>query len=150
MVVAYLTFSFKIIPMFLILITFEITLILTRLLTHLLRYSDVSGIQIGTLHIHHLVPGIFLLLISGVLGIGFPKSARTNKIAAVLFGIGAALTLDEFALWLNLKDVYWEKQGRESIDAVVVFSVLLVLIVLITLARRTTKWRRVLHPFDSE
>lgn len=38
---------------------------------------------------------------------------------AVLFGIGAALTIDEFALWLYLKDVYWTKQGRDSIDAIV-------------------------------
>ena len=42
----------------------------------------------------------------------------------MLFGIGAALTLDEFALWLNLKDVYWEKEGRRSIDAVIFAAVL--------------------------
>jgi hypothetical protein len=41
------------------------------------------------------------------------------EVAAVGFGIGAGLTLDEFALWLNLKDVYWSKQGRSSIDAVI-------------------------------
>ena len=42
-----------------------------------------------------------------------------------LYGAGAALTLDEFALWLNLQDVYWERQGRESIDAVLLFGALL-------------------------
>lgn len=42
-----------------------------------------------------------------------------------LYGVGAALTLDEFALWLNLQDVYWERQGRESIDAVLLFGALL-------------------------
>ena len=48
----------------------------------------------------------------------------------MLFGIGAALTLDEFALWLNLKDVYWEKEGRRSIDAVIVASVLAAMVIL--------------------
>ncbi len=44
---------------------------------------------------------------------------------SVLYGVGAALTLDEFALWLNLEDVYWERQGRESIDAVILFGAFL-------------------------
>jgi hypothetical protein len=38
----------------------------------------------------------------------------------VLFGVGTGLALDEFALWLDLKDVYWSDQGRKSIDAVIV------------------------------
>lgn len=42
-----------------------------------------------------------------------------------LYGVGAALTLDEFALWLNLEDVYWQRQGRASIDAVLLFGALL-------------------------
>ena len=42
---------------------------------------------------------------------------------AIIFGIGAALTLDEFALWLHLDDVYWSEQGRQSIDAVIVFAI---------------------------
>ena len=49
---------------------------------------------------------------------------------SIAYGVGAALTLDEFALWLNLEDVYWSKQGRESIDAVVLFGSLLSLSVL--------------------
>jgi hypothetical protein len=44
---------------------------------------------------------------------------------ALLYGVGAALTLDEFALWLNLRDVYWEREGRESIRAVFLFGSLL-------------------------
>ncbi|HYL08660.1 MAG TPA: hypothetical protein VEU76_08915, partial [Candidatus Udaeobacter sp.] len=47
------------------------------------------------------------------------------SVTAVAFGVGAALTLDEFALWLNLKDVYWENAGRASVDAVVIFGALL-------------------------
>jgi hypothetical protein len=40
----------------------------------------------------------------------------------MIYGVGAALTLDEFALWLNLQDVYWERQGRESFEALAVFA----------------------------
>src|SRR5438270_781936 len=138
--------------MFTSLISFEATFIITRIVTHLLKLSDSSGggLVIAGLHIHHLVFGITLLLISGLLGVGFPTMRKVNKTAAVLFGIGAALTLDEFALWLNLQDVYWARQGRESIDAVVVFSALLGTIALVNLSRRTSKWRRILHPFDKD
>jgi len=50
---------------------------------------------------------------------------RSSRITSWAYGTGAALTLDEFALWLNLQDDYWTKQGRESIDAVVLFGALL-------------------------
>jgi hypothetical protein len=81
----------------------------------------------GGLHIHHLVWGILLLLVVGYVwllevGVG---SSWIASLTAVLFGIGAALTLDEFALFLNLRDVYWERQGRESIDAVLIFAAFL-------------------------
>ena len=52
------------------------------------------------------------------------RFAQTGRIMALLYGVGAALTLDEFALWLNLKDVYWDHEGRRSIDAVVLFGAL--------------------------
>jgi hypothetical protein len=82
-------------------------------------------------HVHHLVPGILLLL-----GVGYgwlcefgngsdSSSLLASKLMAVLYGVGAALTLDEFALWLNLKDVYFVREGRSSIDAIVLFGSLL-------------------------
>jgi len=74
-----------------------------------------------------MVPGIILLLISGYIGISFWSHNRLRLLVAVLFGIGAALTLDEFALWLFLKDVYWAKQGRDSVDAVIIGILLLTL-----------------------
>jgi hypothetical protein len=79
---------------------------------------------VGGTHIHHLVWGILLLLISGWVGVTVAPESPWHEILAVLFGIGAGLTLDEFALWLNLRDVYWEKEGRRSIDAVVVAACL--------------------------
>jgi hypothetical protein len=54
-----------------------------------------------------------------------PTSLFISRLMAILYGVGAALTLDEFALWLNLANVYWSPQGRESIDAVVLFGGLL-------------------------
>src|ERR1700678_3695442 len=82
-------------------------------------------------HIHHLVPGILILLAVGYgwlceFGNGSDVSSLfVGRLMAVLYGVGAALTLDEFALWLNLKDVYFVREGRSSIDAVVLFGSLL-------------------------
>jgi hypothetical protein len=82
-------------------------------------------------HIHHLVFGILILLLVGYgwlcdVGTGEDDSSiLLSRIMSILYGVGAALTLDEFALWLNLKDVYWAPQGRTSIDAVVLFGALL-------------------------
>lgn len=78
----------------------------------------------GGLHIHHMVWGISALLVFGYLGVAMNPESPWLEVAAVGFGVGAGLTLDEFALWLNLKDVYWEKQGRESYDAVIVAAAL--------------------------
>src|SRR3954452_7737512 len=71
----------------------------------------------GGLHIHHLVWGIFLMMISGFLGFALNPDDPWSDILAILFGVGMGLTLDEFALWLRLEDVYWADQGRESVDA---------------------------------
>ena len=73
----------------------------------------------GGLHVHHLVFGIVLLLLTGFLGFAFPTESPSTEILAGLFGVGAGLTLDEFALWLRLQDVYWTEQGRGSIDAAI-------------------------------
>jgi len=72
------------------------------------------------LHIHHLVWGICLILVTGFLGFALQPPSPWMDILAVLFGVGAGLTLDEFALWLHLQDVYWTNEGRSSVDAVVI------------------------------
>jgi hypothetical protein len=82
-------------------------------------------------HIHHLVFGILILLAVGYawlaeIGVGTGSSSLLlSRLLLILYGVGAALTLDEFALWLNLRDVYWSREGRASIDAVVLFGALL-------------------------
>ena len=116
-----------------ILVTYVVTFLAVRFITHAIRdgryrkiFRNVSGP--GGTHLHHLVPGIILLLVTGFLGIGI-DDRPWRLVVAVLFGIGAALTLDEFALWLHLEDVYWAKEGRQSVDAVLTMAALLLLII---------------------
>ena len=111
---------------FLASIGFLVTFGIVRGITHMIRagVGPFHNVTAGATHLHHLVWGIVLLLIVGYVwlseaGVG---SSWTASITAILFGVGAALTLDEFALWLNLQDVYWQAAGRESVDAVVIFG----------------------------
>jgi hypothetical protein len=103
-------------------------------------------IHMGGRHIHHLVWGILLLLIVGygwmIDAGGEAKSWRLagRRLLCVLYGSAAALTLDEFALWLNLRDVYWAREGRASLDAVVLFAAFLVVGV-----AGAPLWRGLLH-----
>lgn len=113
-------------PQFFVLLSFLTTFVVTRALTYAMRSGRlrfVRSVKAGDTHIHHLVPGILLLLIAGYLGVAVDRSRL--EIVAIVFGIGAALTLDEFALWLHLRDVYWEREGRRSIDAVIITATIL-------------------------
>ena len=75
----------------------------------------------GGLHIHHLVFGIILMLVGGTLGFALDETQSPwIELAAAAFGIGAGLTFDEFALWVHLEDVYWSREGRQSVDAAVI------------------------------
>ena len=110
-------------PALLLLIAFGVTFGVTRFITHSIRsdrFSWLGNVEAGDTHIHHLVWGIVLLLVSGLLAVAVQPPL---EVTAIVFGIGAALTLDEFALWLHLDDVYWSEQGRQSIDAVIVFAI---------------------------
>lgn len=78
----------------------------------------------GGLHLHHLVWGIVLIMTSGFLNFVLVPGSPWLEVLAAAFGIGAGLTLDEFALWVHLEDVYWSREGRASIDAVVVATLL--------------------------
>ena len=83
----------------------------------------------GGLHVHHLVFGIVMMLLAGFL-LALAPGSPWLEIFAGLFGVGAGLTLDEYALWLHLEDVYWAEEGRRSVDAVVVASVVAGLLLL--------------------
>lgn len=110
-------------PLLLMLVAFGLTFGITRFITHSIRsqrFSWLGNVEAGNTHIHHLVWGIVLLLVAGILAVVVRPPL---EVTAIVFGIGAALTLDEFALWLHLDDVYWSEQGRQSIDAVIVFTI---------------------------
>jgi hypothetical protein len=118
---------------------FFVGLAITRGVTTWLHYHGAGangGIIIGGVHIHHMVFGIVGLLLLGygwLLLYGFENQPRRRwfRLTALGYGICAALILDEFALWLNLRDVYWQRQGRESVEAIAIFAGLLVWVVLI-------------------
>ena len=85
----------------------------------------------GNLHVHHMVFGVVFMLVGGVTGIVAPgESLDWRAGAAAVFGLGAALVLDEFALILHLRDVYWTSNGRLSVDAVFVAAGVTVLLLL--------------------
>ena len=120
---------------FVLLGSFLITFLFIRTSARLMRSPRVpwwpgSVTTSSGLHLHHLVWGIVLMLLSGFLGFVVNRAGPWDEILAAVFGIGAGLTLDEFALWVRLEDVYWTEQGRSSLDAVVIATVLGALIVL--------------------
>src|ERR1700761_5310989 len=114
-------------------ISFFLTFLGVRLLVASIQHhiGPFQYVTMGGRHIHHLVWGILILLIIGLCYMNevgsenTPASILLSRFTAFLFVEGAALTLDEFALWLNLANVYWSPQGRESIDAVILFGSLL-------------------------
>jgi hypothetical protein len=79
-----------------------------------------GNVSVGGTHVHHLVWGIIAMMVFGYIGVVHQPDSPWREICAAFFGIGAGLTLDEFALWLELKDVYWERDGRKSVDAMIV------------------------------
>jgi hypothetical protein len=109
-------------PTFFMLVAFVVTFLVTRLVTHMIRTGrgPFRDNTVGGVHIHHAVYGIFLLLGVGALEFAYRPEPPGAQVLAALFGAGAALTLDEFALWLHLDDVYWGPEGRRSVDAVLV------------------------------
>ena len=114
-------------PAFLFFDSFLLSWGFIRTSAHMIR-AQVSwwpgNVEVGGTHIHHLVWGICTVLITGWVSIAFDPGSPGKEIVAILFGFGTGLTLDEFALWLELKDVYWSQDGRKSIDAVVVAAII--------------------------
>ncbi|HKP44277.1 hypothetical protein [Mycobacterium sp.] len=112
------------------LIAFLLTFLVTRTIVRYIRsHADSDAprkwwqprnIGHGSLHIHHVVIGVILVMVSGVTMVTLAVDGGVPEFtaAAIIFGIGAALVLDEFALILHLQDVYWSEDGRTSVDAV--------------------------------
>lgn len=120
---------------FLVFVGFLGSFAFIRMSTRIIRSESVSwwpgNIESDSgVHVHHLVFGIVTMMAAGTLG--FVSDGRTpyTEICALLFGIGVGLTIDEYALWVHLEDVYWEREGRSSIDATVIAAAMMMLIVL--------------------
>jgi hypothetical protein len=118
---------------FLVLVGFIASFAFIRMSTRLMRSPRFSWwpgsvVSDGGVHIHHLVFGICTMILAGTVGFASSGTQPWFDIAAGLFGIGAGLTIDEFALWVYLDDVYWSEEGRKSVDATVIAAAGMLLI----------------------
>ena len=121
--------------LFLVLVGFILSFAFIRMSTRLMRSPRVpwwpgSVVSESGVHLHHLVFGIVTMMISGAVGFSVLGDSPYAEICAFFFGIGAGLTIDEFALWIYLEDVYWAEEGRVSIDATVIAAAAMGLILL--------------------
>ena len=110
---------------FLVLAGFIVSFAFIRMSTRLMRSPRVpwwpgSVVSDSGVHLHHLVFGICLMILAGTVGFASSGTRPWVDIAAAVFGVGVGLTIDEFALWVYLDDVYWSEEGRKSVDATVI------------------------------
>ena len=116
-------------PMMWMFLAILITFLITRIVTRLIRAGSGAGAGLGNVriagnHVHHQVFGILIIIGTGIVLISEMPRGTSLDAAAAIFGVGVGLTVDEFALWLHLEDVYWTDQGRKSVDAI--FCVLVI------------------------
>jgi hypothetical protein len=116
-------------PMMWMFIAILVTFLITRIVTRLIRSGSGGGaglgnVSIGGNHVHHQVFGILIIIGTGIALVSTTPHGAALDAAAVIFGMGVGLTVDEFALWLHLEDVYWSNEGRKSVDAI--FCVLVI------------------------
>jgi hypothetical protein len=112
-----------------LLVSFLLSFVFIRISTRLMRSPKVTwwpgSIKTeGGLHVHHLVFGILLLILTGFFALAIQPASPWVEVLAAGFGIGCGLTLDEYALILHLEDVYWAEEGRRSIDAVIMATLI--------------------------
>jgi hypothetical protein len=117
-------------PLLCCLLAFILTFFVTRTFVRFIRHRAEAGrstrwwqprnVHVGGVHIHHVTFGVVLVMISGLTLVTLSVDGQEPEftVSAIIFGIGAALVLDEYALILHLSDVYWEEDGRTSVDAV--------------------------------
>ncbi|MFI9241374.1 hypothetical protein ACIGXF_02030 [Streptomyces sp. NPDC053086] len=113
-------------PLLVALGAFVVTFVVTRVITRLIRAGKgpFGNVKAGGLHIHHVVPGVVLTVVGGFGAVASDRHGAAAVLSAVLFGMGAGLVLDEFALLLHLDDVYWSEEGRKSVEVVVLTAAL--------------------------
>lgn len=117
--------------LFLSSVGFGVAAISARAITHMIHHEigPFRNLSAGGRHLHHLVFGITALLGTGyswlLIADSAPEQDTSHRATSFLYGVGSALTLDEFALWLDLEDVYWSEQGKVSVEALMIFGGLL-------------------------
>ncbi|WP_166020385.1 hypothetical protein [Streptomyces chilikensis] len=113
-------------PLLLALTAFVVTFAVTRLVTRMIRAGrgPFRDVETGGVHVHHVVPGVVLTVAGGFGAVASGNHGFGAWAAAVVFGVGAGLVLDEFALILHLADVYWSEAGRRSVEVVVITAAL--------------------------
>jgi hypothetical protein len=109
-------------PMMWMFLAILVTFLITRIVTRLIRSGSGAGVGLGNVkiagnHVHHQVFGILIIIGTGIVLVSATPHGAALDVAAAVFGVGVALTVDEFALWLHLEDVYWTSEGRKSVDA---------------------------------
>ncbi|MFG2141295.1 hypothetical protein [Streptomyces sp. NPDC048650] len=117
-------------PLLLSLASFVLTFVVTRVITRLIRAGrgPFHNIAPGGVHVHHVVPGVVLMVVGGFIALAGGRAGFGSGVAAVLFGMGVGLVLDEFALILHLDDVYWTEEGAKSVEIVILTVALVALI----------------------
>ena len=112
------------------LVAFLITFAILRILTAIIHFEVFPHgpfrnlVTASGLHIHHLFWGILLLMATGFVALA-TRAEKWHLRVAIIFGVALGLTLDEFALWLRLADVYWSPEGIESLKAALFVAALL-------------------------
>ncbi|WP_329341525.1 hypothetical protein OG252_36380 [Streptomyces sp. NBC_01352] len=117
-------------PLLLALTAFVLTFLITRVVTRMIRAGKgpFGNVSAGGVHVHHVVPGVVLTVLGGFGAVASTRHGFGSAAFAVVFGIGAGLVLDEFALILHLDDVYWTEAGRKSVEVVVLTAALVGLV----------------------
>jgi len=116
-------------PMLWMFLAILVTFLITRTVTRLIRSGSgrragLGNVRIAGNHVHHQVFGILIIIGTGIALVSESPHGAALSAAAAIFGVGVGLTVDEFALWLQLEDVYWSSEGRKSVDAM--FCVLVI------------------------
>ncbi|MEV6106431.1 hypothetical protein AB0M28_17160 [Streptomyces sp. NPDC051940] len=120
------------VPPLLALAALVVTFLVTRGITRMIRAGrgPFRNVNPGGMHIHHVVPGVVLMVIGGFGAIFVGEDVVARSVAAVVFGMGTGLVLDEFALIVHLHDVYWSEQGRTSVEVTVLTVVVVGMVLL--------------------
>lgn len=102
-------------------LAFTVTFTVVRAITYSIKKGrgPLRNVSIGGTHLHHYLWGIMAVSAVGGVALRGDERTRRHPVVGIAYGSGLALIVDEFALLLDLEDVYWAKQGRISVDTAI-------------------------------